>query len=592
VRRNLIIIVLVIAVATAIFAVKKRSGGHADATQYKLAAADLGPVSKTVSATGILQPWSTVDIKSKAGGRIDSLLVDVGSDVKNGQVVAKIDPTDTLLSVQTAQANIDSANARTAQSAQTFQLQRQQSQIDIRNAQASLQAAEANRETAAAKLADTRDVAGAQPVQTSAAIAEAQANYNQAVKQRQLLNSTNVQDRAAVQSAYDQAVANQKNAQAIFDRQNNLVAKGYVAQQSVDTAQAQLDVDKALTLSASEKLRTLGAQQQAVAQASDAAVAQAQAALQNAQAGSVDILSKKSAVRQAQAQLDQATAQVQEAKVALDQARANVANVGIKAQDIAINRASVAGNHASLTNAKTTLQQTTVRAPSDGVVLTKYVSQGTIISAGASSVTTGTAIVQLGDITRMYVSAAVDETDVASIDPGQSVEVDFDAYPGVPFDGKVARIDPQAVVNQNVTQFNVRVEIDNSTPTFRLLRPGMNATCNFQVAQKDNVLSVPNDAVQSDGDGAYVMVGSGGTPAPPDPTTGTPADSGALVGVKTKRREIQVGLEGDDATEITSGIKAGEKVVVQTIQPVVAPTTTGTSPIGGGGRGMGGGGRR
>lgn len=588
-RRNLIIFVLVVAAAAGIFFARKKAGAHGDAIRYKLAAVTVGQVRKTVSATGVLQAWSTVDIKSKAGGRIDSLLVDVGSDVKAGQVVAMIDPSDTLLSVQTAQANIDGANARTRQSAETLALQRSQSQIDIRNAQASLLAAQASRESAAAKLADAKAQAGAQPSQTAAAIAQAQANYNQAVKQRQQLDATNAQDRAVARAAYDQAVANQKNAQAALNRQANLVAKGYVAQQSVDTAQATLDVDKAITQSASEKLRTQGAQQDAVLQASDAAVAQALAALQNAKAGSVSILSKKAAVQQAQAALDQASAQVQQAKVALDQAKANVANIGIKAQDITINRAQVAGNRASLSNAKTTLQQTTVRAPSDGVVLTKYVSQGTIISAGASSVTTGTAIVQVGDITRMYVSAAVDETDVANIDPGQEVEVDFDAYPGVPFDGKVARIDPQAVVNQNVTQFNVRVEIDNSTPTFRLLRPGMNATCNFQVEQKDDVLSVPNDAVQSDNDGSYVMVATGGSPAPPDPATGVTADSGTMVGVKTTRREIQVGLEGDDATEIKSGVKEGEQVVVQTIQPV-APTTTGTSPIGG--RGFGGGGGR
>ncbi len=62
-------------------------------------------------------------------------------------------------------------------------------------------------------------------------------------------------------------------------------------------------------------------------------------------------------------------------------------------------------------------------------------------------------------------------------------------------------IEPQAVVNQNVTQYNVRVEIDNSSPTFRLLRPGMNATCQFIAGSKDSVLNVPNDAVQQDNSG-------------------------------------------------------------------------------------------
>ena len=58
-----------------------RAANAADKTQYKIAAAQFGAVKKTVSATGTLQPWSTVDIKSKAGGRVNALLVDVGSVV-------------------------------------------------------------------------------------------------------------------------------------------------------------------------------------------------------------------------------------------------------------------------------------------------------------------------------------------------------------------------------------------------------------------------------------------------------------------------------------------------------------------------------
>ena len=197
----------------------------------------------------------------------------------------------------------------------------------------------------------------------------------------------------------------------------------------------------------------------------------------------------------------------------------------------------------------------------------------------------------IGDVTRMYVQATVDETDLASVDVGQNVDVSFDAYPGIPFQGKVARIDPQAVVNQNVTQFDVRVEIDNSSPTFRLLKPGMNATCDFIADQKDGVLCVPNEAVQTDDAGSYVQVATGGKPAPADPTLGTAADPNTLVGVKLERRDVQVGLAGDDATEITSGLKAGEKVVTQTIAPAApaAAPAGGSSPFGGGRRGRGGG---
>ncbi|MDQ2800604.1 MAG: efflux RND transporter periplasmic adaptor subunit, partial [Armatimonadota bacterium] len=249
----------------------------------------------------------------------------------------------------------------------------------------------------------------------------------------------------------------------------------------------------------------------------------------------------------------------------------------------------IKSNQANLTNAETTLQQTVVRAPSDGVILTKAVSQGTYITSGESLNSVGSTIVTLGDVTRMYVQATVDETDLANVDDNQTVEVNFDAYPGIPFDGKVTRVEPQAVVNQNVTQFNVRVEIDNSSPTFRLLKPGMNATCNFLVGSKDNVIAVPNSAVQTDDQGPYVEIAQGGKVAPADPASGMPADPDTFISVKAERRAVETGLAGDDATEITSGLKVGERVVTQTIAPASATPAGGSSPFGGG---RFGGGRR
>jgi len=585
------ILIALAVIGAVVYGARQRAANAAQQTQYVLATVSEGPVRKTVSATGTLQPWSTVDVKSKAGGTVNVLAVDVGSVVKKGQVLARIDPSDTLLAVNTAQAGIDGARAHTAQSQAQYQLQVAQSRIAIANAQAALEAAQAGRASAAAQVASASGQATAQPAQTQAAIGQAVANLNAAVQDRQALNATNPQERATAQAAYDQAVANQKNAQAGLTRQTSLVQKGYVAQQDVDTAQATYDVNAAQTQSAAEKLRTISAQQQAAVSAADAKVAQARAAVAAARAGRVDIGTRRASARQALAALAQANAQVQQAQATLDQARANVANNAIQNENIAYNNAQVKSNQASLTNATKTLSQTVVRAPRDGIVLTRSVTQGTIITSAISSVATGTTIVTIGDISRMYVQATVDETDLASISQGQTVEADFEAYPGIPFDGKVILIEPQAVINQNVTQYNVRVEIDNTSPTFRLLKPGMNATCQFIVDSKDSVLNVPNDAIQQgDSGGSYVQVATGGHAPPPDPTNSAPA--GALIDVHITHRPVKTGVEGDDTTEIVSGLKPGEKIVTQTIEPAPPTPAAGaaSSPFGGGRPGGGGGG--
>ncbi|HEY3267202.1 MAG TPA: efflux RND transporter periplasmic adaptor subunit [Armatimonadota bacterium] len=574
----------------AYIAVSRRSVSPAGLTQYRIGTVSRGSVRKTVSSTGTLQPWTTVDIKSKAGGRVVNMMVDVGTQVKKGQIIAHIDPSDTQLSVNQAQSDIDSAEAKKEQSQQNYELQVQQSSIAIANAKAQLRSAQKSREAAKARFATARTQSDVQPDLTNAAIAQAQASYNQAVKQRAQLDSTNAQDRSSTQSAYDQAVANARNSQSNYTRQKSLLQKGFVSQQAVDNAQASYEVAQAQVESARTKLDTLEAQILSNVEATDAHVAQAKAALRSAKAGAADVTTRRNSVLEADAALSQADAQVSQAEESVREAEANRRNIAIRKLDITAAVASETRSKASLQNATDTLAQTTVRAPSDGVILQKYVDQGTIITSGLSMNSSGSSIVQLGDTTRMYVDVTVDETDIASVNVGQTVEVSMDAYPGVAFDGNVARIDPRAVAESNVTQIHVRVEVDNESPTFRLLKPGMNATCDFIVGEKQNALIVPTSAIRTDDTGTYVQIPSGGKPAPADSVTGQAAAADAKVGVKLERRAVEVGLQGDEASEVASGLKEGETVVVQTIEPATsAAKTTTTSALKSGMPGGGGG---
>ncbi|HEY3265756.1 MAG TPA: efflux RND transporter periplasmic adaptor subunit [Armatimonadota bacterium] len=560
-------------------------------TQYKITKVARGQVRKTVSSTGVLQPWTTVDIKSKAGGRVTAMMVDVGTHVKKNQVIATIDRSDTQLAVNQAEADISGARAKEEQTSRTYSLQIQQTEIAIANARAALQSAKDSRAAAASRLQTAIRQSKVQPSLTSASIRQAQANLRQAQQARAALDSTNQQDRASAKSAYDQAMANAKNAGANLTRQKSLLSKGFVSQQAVDTAQASYDVAQAQVDSAKARYDTVDAQLKTDIASADARVAQANAALASAQAGAVDIATSKDSERQARSALRQADSQVKQALEALNQAVANKANNDIRKLDINSAQASITRSAATLKNAKDTLAQTTVRAPSEGVVLTKYVDTGTIITSGLSLNSTGSSIVQIGDTTRMYVDVTVDETDIANVDEGQKVEINLDAYPGVPFEGKVARVNPQAVVESNVTSIHVRVEVDNSSPTFRLLKPGMNATCDFVVDDKPDVLNVPSSAVQTDEQGAtFVQIATGGKPAPADPASGLAADPDTKVGVKITKQMVEVGLTGNDATEILSGVKEGDPVVSQTIEP--ATSTSATSSPFGGNRGPGGGGTR
>lgn len=602
--------------AIAFFVIRARGGGEEGKTQYRVATAHLGIVRKTVSATGTLQPWTTVDIKSKAGGRIDLLAVNVGDHVKPGQVIAKIDPTDTLLSYNQSKADTDSAHAKEGQSAATYQLQTKQSSAAVLQAQANLRSAQANEAAAASRLQTAKDVNAVQPGQTSASIASAKASYDSSVQDREQLKATQQQDRADSQSAYDSAVATDKNAQTDLTRQRALYDKGYVAKTVVDQAEATAAVSRAQVNATKSHLDTLVYQQKAAADAADAKVRQAQAQL-NVAKSQADVQTRRNAVAEAESAYKQAQAQTGQSQASLTQAIAEISNNTIRKFDIATAHATLERANAALTNAKTTLDQTTVRALSEGVVLQKYVEQGTIITSGLSLNSTGTSIVQLGDVSKMYVNVLVDETDIASVHTGQKVNVTLDAYPDQPFKGTVALVDPQAQVVQNVTSIAVRVELDNTQEGFDELKPMMNATCEFVVEEKRRVLTIPSEAVQTDDKGTFVqVVVKPAAPAQPARTAQRPTQSqpGAKQGqrrargtrnqqvtipddgnVVLERRAIEVGFQGDDSSEILSGLKEGERIVTQTIKPQPkTATTTGaaSSPFGGGGgaRGFGGGG--
>jgi HlyD family secretion protein len=116
----------------------------------------------------------------------------------------------------------------------------------------------------------------------------------------------------------------------------------------------------------------------------------------------------------------------------------------------------------------------------------------------------------------------------------------------------------------------------------------MNSTCEFILGKKDDVIAVPNEAIQEDDKGNFVLVSSGGKPAPAE--AGAAADPTLLVGITTKRIDIESDLVGNETTEVTKGLKGGETIVVQTIEPEVASTTTpqAGSPFAGGGGGRGG----
>ena len=144
--------------------------------------------------------------------------------------------------------------------------------------------------------------------------------------------------------------------------------------------------------------------------------------------------------------------------------------------------------------AKERSRDVTIRAPSAGTLLERTIQPGQIIASATSNVSGGSTLFKMADLSVMQVRAKVDETDVGQLKAGLKARVTMEAYPGKTFVGEVVKIEPQALVEQNVTLFPVLVRLDNPDG---LLRPGMNAEVAIEISRRRDALTVPNSAVVS-----------------------------------------------------------------------------------------------
>ncbi len=231
----------------------------------------------------------------------------------------------------------------------------------------------------------------------------------------------------------------------------------------------------------------------------------------------VDPRDARNAVDQARAQLVAARAKLENSSAALRRAELMLKDQVITQQEYDADRAQAIADQSAASIAQTNydlaaqkLGDPTIEAPIAGTIIEKDVEAGQIIASASQTVSGGTTLFKMADLSTMQIKAEVDETDIGRVQPGQRALVSIDAYPGRTFVGTVQKVEPQAIVDQNVTMFDVLVDLDNRQG---LIKPGMNADVQIQVERLDEAVVVPNDAVVSPKDAATVAQALGMDPA-------------------------------------------------------------------------------
>ncbi|MFL5344447.1 MAG: efflux RND transporter periplasmic adaptor subunit [Hyalangium sp.] len=220
---------------------------------------------------------------------------------------------------------------------------------------------------------------------------------------------------------------------------------------------------------------------------------------QGALMAEIDPRDVQNALSQAEADLESARVKVQVVDAQRKRMEELRASGVVTQQELETSVDAAATARAAMVRADTNLQlarirrqDVTIRAPIAGTILDRTIEPGQIIASATSNVSGGTTLFKMADLSDMQVRAKIDETDIGKIQPGMTAKVSLEAYPGRAFTGDVVKIEPQAVVEQNVTLFPVLIHLKNSEG---LLKPGMNAEVSIEVSSRNNVIAIPNSAV-------------------------------------------------------------------------------------------------
>ena len=239
---------------------------------------------------------------------------------------------------------------------------------------------------------------------------------------------------------------------------------------------------------------------------------------------------------------------------ALDDAQKNY-ELAVNKRDVAraqltVNKAKLMQAHAQVQQQKANLEQleeqyrnSTIISPIDGVVLSRDVEIGDAVSSILVLGSSATLVETLGDTSEVYVKGKVDESDIGKVYLGQPARIKVESFKDKTFNGKVTKIAPMGVEKDNVTTFEVRASINNPGGE---LKANMTANAEVILEEHKNVLQIPEGALIYDKDKkASVEV--------PDPS-----------GKEGKRKAaVNIGISNGAKTEVLSGLKEGDQVVLQ-----------------------------
>ena len=231
-------------------------------------------------------------------------------------------------------------------------------------------------------------------------------------------------------------------------------------------------------------------------------------------------------------------------------------------QDIKNQEYSIKQKENALKEAKDNLNNCYVRAPLSGTLTNFEIKKGDLIS---SNTALGTLITKnkIAEIT-------LTEIDAALVKEGQSVTLTFDALPEVTLKGRVTEVGLLGQTSAGVVSYPIKISIDSS-PDLEKVKASMTVDANIVVEEKNDILTIPLTALKTKNEKSFVEVPDEAdlTLIKSQTSTNQRQRSQKTVALKLPPKEkfVETGISDDENIEITSGLKEGDYIIIQTIAP-------------------------
>lgn len=521
---------------------------------YVTQAVKKGDISVNVSGTGQVSSLKEVNISSKVSGDVVGVYVVSGEDVNEGDVLFKVDSTDELKNVKSAELALESAQ---------LTLEDMTSPVDeltLLQAENSLIEAQESKETSESNLQKAYDdgfnnvsnaflelpaiMTGFNTLLFSNTISDSQQNidyYASAIDYISEYQGTKYRNEAdskyeAAKAAYDKAFADYKATSRFSDKETieNLITETH------DTVKTISDAIKSASNLIELYRYTLTDKQQTYNSNADTHLSTLSGYTSKTNSQISTLLSSSSSIDSYKKSIESAERSIKVKQLNLDDIKAGYTDLEIRTQQLTVEKAEQA-----LSDAKETYNNYWIRAPFSGTIS----SVDTIVG---DSVNSGTVMGSI--ITKqMIATITLNEVDIANVEVGQKVNLTFDALDDLSIEGEVSEVDTVGTVSQGVVSYSIKISFDTDNSS---VKPGMSITANIVTESVSDVLTIPAAAIKTDRGSSYVEVMN---------------SNGEI-----ERKVVETGLTDDATTEIKSGLSEGDKVVVSTSSTTKKTTTTTT----------------